>query len=365
MSFFTRETAIGVDIGDRSIEVARVEKNGPSYRVAQVARVELRAGIIDRAAVQDPGELARSVEKAFEIASVGKNAAEPLVFGLPENKTYIHTMQASARGVYDYKELVEKEVARTVPLDRFDTVFVYEVAKKDHDAHTVVIAAASKNVIDGWKSFFSKIGHGLSYIEPELFAIHRGIFGFRINDAPKLVLDFGARTATISVFVKNSVEYSHTLSVGGDRMTEALVGGLHLEIEAAERKKREHGFAKDNKKIFEIFSKLCAPLTQELNRVAHMKFGAAGAECEEIICVGGTSRLPHCVDFIAEESKVPARIGSSFLSDSIPKRIDMDADPLLYIEAIGLALGRWQPSELTFDITPRHHQFLKLFPWRR
>ena len=362
----TRELSIGLDISDSSIEVALVEKTAGRYRVLSVGRTEMRPGIVDQGRIKDKGELARLVKKVFETANIVPTRARMVIAGLPESKTYIHFASVPETDKNTMKEYIEKETRRAVPLASHDLVSSYAVMKKDAVATRVIIAAASKMILDEWNSFFGSLGLPPVSIEPEIFAVYRGLADTMPQSASRVgVLDCGAFATTFYVFTAGALSYSHTVPMGGEQCTRAISKKIGLNLKDAEKQKHLHGFSGTNPQVLSILIKEFEPVVHELHSALDMREGSEAGALQKIICVGGSSMLPGLAKYLSSNVSVPVEIGASAFFGSLPKHVDITPNPSFYVEAIGLALRTWYDGTTPlFEGAPQGHAFARMFPWR-
>lgn len=57
------------------------------------------------------------------------------------------------------------------------------------------------------------------------------------------VIDLGAGTTSVAIYVKGDVFHANVLAIGGDMVTSDIAQGLRLPIEVAEEVKLKHGYA--------------------------------------------------------------------------------------------------------------------------
>jgi cell division protein FtsA len=169
-----------------------------------------------------------------------------------------------------------------------------------------------------------------------------------------LLIDIGAGTTEIAIFVEGGLAYSAVLPVGGIQITNDLAVGLRTSIEEAEKIKISYGSAVENsalpEKLVEISSingkekhnvsqkylvEIIEPRVSEIFNFIGMEVRKSG--CYNmipggIVITGGSSLLPGISEVAEQVLNLPSRLGRPHYEGELA---DMINDPS-YSEAIGL-----------------------------
>lgn len=169
-----------------------------------------------------------------------------------------------------------------------------------------------------------------------------------------LLIDIGAGTTEIAIFVEGGLAYSAVLPVGGVQITNDLAVGLRTSIEEAEKIKISYGTAVENsaspEKLVEISSingkekhnvsqkylvEIIEPRVSEIFNFIGMEVRKSG--CYNmipggIVITGGSSLLPGISEVAEQVLNMPSRLGRPHYEGELA---DMINDPS-YSEAIGL-----------------------------
>jgi len=169
-----------------------------------------------------------------------------------------------------------------------------------------------------------------------------------------LLVDIGAGTTEIAIFVEGGLTYSAVLPVGGIQITNDLAVGLRTSIEEAEKIKINYGSAVENgdspENLVEISSisgedkhnvskkflvEIIEPRVSEIFNLVGVEVRKSG--CYNIIpggivITGGSSLLPGISEVAEQVFNLPSRLGRPHYEGELA---DMINDPS-YSEAIGL-----------------------------
>ena len=169
-----------------------------------------------------------------------------------------------------------------------------------------------------------------------------------------LLIDIGAGTTEIAIFVEGGLAYSAVLPVGGVQITNDLAVGLRTSIEEAEKIKVSYGSAVENsaspEKLVEISSingkekhnvskkylvEIIEPRVSEIFNFVGMEVRKSGCYSMipgGIVITGGSSLLPGISEVAERVLNLPSRLGRPHYQGELA---DMINDPS-YSGAIGL-----------------------------
>jgi len=202
-----------------------------------------------------------------------------------------------------------------------------------------------------------------------------------------LVIDIGAGTTEIAIFVEGGLAYSAVLPVGGIQITNDLAVGLRTSLEEAEKIKISYGSAVENsvspEKLVEVSSingkdkynvsqkylvEIIEPRVSEI-------FSFVGTEVRKsgrynmipggIVITGGSSLLPGISEVAEQVLNLPSRLGRPHYEGELA---DMINDPS-YSEAIGLLSFATEKYSIgrSFQSTKRKTRvkniFTKIISW--
>jgi cell division protein FtsA len=207
------------------------------------------------------------------------------------------------------------------------------------------------------------------------------------KDLGVLLIDIGAGTTEIAIFIEGGLAYSAVLPVGGIHITNDLAVGLRTSIEEAEKIKINYGSAVKNsvspEKLVEIPSingkdnynvsqkyliEIIEPRVSEI-------FSLVGTEVRKsgcynmihggIVITGGSSLLPGISEVAEQVLNLPSRLGRPHYEGELA---DMVNDPF-YSEAIGLLSFATEKYSIgrSFQSTKRKTKvkniFTKIISW--
>ncbi len=174
------------------------------------------------------------------------------------------------------------------------------------------------------------------------------------KDLGVLLIDIGAGTTEIAIFVEGGLAYSAVLPVGGIQITNDLAVGLRTSIEEAEKIKINYGSAVENSVSPEKLVEISSINGKDKNNVSQKYlveiieprvseiFSLVGTEVRKsgcynmipggIVITGGSSLLPGISEVAEQVLNLPSRLGRPHYEGELADMINVPS----YSEAIGL-----------------------------
>jgi type IV pilus assembly protein PilM len=335
-SFFSR--AVGVDIADRSVEVVELRQRGRSPQITALGRVVLPAGVVERGVIKDRPALALALREALRDAKTTDGqkksagiAPHQIVFGLPDSQIYIHSFSKPWIQIppkdEDLGAMILAEAREHIPLEESDLLISYKVLQRTEMGLDFLVAGASRRLMADWSNFFAELGLTAEF-DLETIATFRGIFPESV-ERPVMIVDCGAVATTLAVFDRSGLRYSRTLPTGGEALTKAVVTALKVDYDVAEEKKNEIGILDPESQIFTILLRELAPVKDEIKTTIDYYEKWSGHKIHGLLLTGGGSQLRGLPEYLRSNLDLPSGIARS----------PFVKQPIVYLEAIGLALG--------------------------
>ncbi|MFH1946858.1 MAG: pilus assembly protein PilM [Candidatus Magasanikbacteria bacterium] len=333
---------VGLDIADRTIEIAEVKTTGSKNEVVSLGRVFLEEGVVERGRIIDKNKLAQALKILF--AEAKPNPIEPanIIFGLPEAEVFTHIFTTPDEKKIE--DAIEQEINQSIPALFKDLIYSYKVLNKKDNELKIFVIACLKEVLQEWRDFFSEQGIDVEIFDTEVLASFRDIF-FEPPTSPVCLVDIGSATTRVGIFDSNGLCMSYFSGHAGDLFDIVIAEKLGISAEIAQQKKKELGFLLGN----EIYESLADPLTDLVKSIKqNLQFFEAQSlkKVEKIILLGGSSLMKGLAEFFGEQFALPVEVASA---KSIKGEL-----PLEYLGAVGLALygleKKWQKSDPVFDM---------------
>jgi type IV pilus assembly protein PilM len=337
-----KNSAVGLDIADRSIEIIELETGSVEgeYNVASAGRIALPEGIVERGRIKNGKRLSDALAALFAQSRPKPIENKTVVFGIPESQLYIQIFDLPVHNKEDRDTLVRKEAETSVPLEADDLLFSYTALAETRSGAEILLVATSKKVLQEWQQFFEGAGITVSHFDAETLAIARGLFMERPT-APTCVVDIGALSTTIAIFDKKGLRSSYSVPYAGESITNEIAKELGISLSEAEDQKVQIGLSRQGERIFFIIVKALQPIVGAIKQTIDYYKQKAGKEIEGVVLMGGTSKLKGLEGYLKEQITQQVRVGDPLF---LKKKSLLE-----YIEAIGLALRGFDRPQDKYD----------------
>jgi len=321
--------AIGLDIADRSIEVAQVKSIWGKLKLVSLGRVILAEGIVEGGRIKDQEKLAEAVGQVFKESKPRPISGRAIVFGLPERQVYLHHFHLAVHDRKDRGNLILKELVDNLPISERELVYSYRVQNDNQEGVDILAVGSRQEVINEWSAFFKKVNLKVDIFDTEALATFRDLFA-ELPVEPVLLIDIGSRTSLLTIFDKNGLGVEQVIMRAGDAITGAIAKAAEIEFSAAEAEKIKNGLNSRQKNVVAAIEGELNLITSAVKETVSYFETTSGKKIQSAILVGGSSQLMGLLEYFSQQLKVPTSIGVS--------QLNKEKTPLEYIEAIGLAL---------------------------
>jgi type IV pilus assembly protein PilM len=320
----------------------QVRPNGKSVRVIGYGYDDYPLGSVVEGIVVDPNEVAKALQPLLKQMTYGKIRAGRVATCLPSGKIFTRVLDLPKLNPSDLEAAVRLEVEQYVPVPLADLYIDYDIVDERGERVNVLMVAAPRSIVDSYIKLFDTLGLELAFIEPSLTAVTRAITASQPMDKATLVADFGSLSIDIAV-VDKVVRFTDTLQFGGEKITEALMQGLKLSREDANRVKYKIGLNKSDMqaKVQAVLKQPLQTVSSEFKRVIkyYNALDEGRRRIEQIVIAGGNASMPGLTTYLAEDIGLPVTLANPWEGlalENIQHVSKLDAP--MYTTAIGLAL---------------------------
>ena len=405
MRFNPFSHAFGLDIGDRSLKLVQISKRGrgkPTYSIDSWSQIELPEGIIRNGEIVDVDQAVENLSKLIASASV-RVKGRACVACLPEVKSFIKIIEVDKNSSEsEIKSKVTTELEQNVPMPLDEIYHDWKMidspqspkplqsalpqkqteeepaAKKDDkedgkpdderddnskdeeseleserekeqeppesDVVRVLFGAAPKQIIDNYTLMLERAGTAPIALEIEAAAISRAVVpDDTSNDHATGILDIGATRSALIIHDNGAIQMSIGIPISGHAITKMVSEALKVELEDAEKLKRECGLDVNRceDKMWKILYPLIDDITEKIrNALRFYKIGFPdGKKIEKLLLCGGGAQFREIDTVLSRKLAIKVERGNPLINveAKLPKKFPAAMD-LNYATAIGLAL---------------------------
>lgn len=337
--------AAGVDLSYHSMRVVTFRRSHKGLSLDKAVTRSIPSGAIYGEDVQSNTELRDAlvaIKKELNLSFVHVT--------LPEDKAYIFRTSLPHIPLTQVRQAIEFQLEEHVPLLPAEAIFDFVILPTSSKPETIDVAVAvfPKKFVEGYVELFKSAGLVPTAFYMNADAIARAVI--REGDmGTYLITNIGTKTTGIYVVSEGAVQFTATLSFGGESLTKAIEKHLSLSHEEALKVKRGEVMMK-NREAVELFYSLAntaSALRDEMNRIVSYwqshpdKSGLAGKPIQKIYLCGSGAHLCGFDEYISTTMKIETEVGNvwrnAFAFEAFIPQITRP-DSLSYASAIGSAL---------------------------
>ncbi len=324
-----QKKSLGINISDSSIEVLEASRAGDKVRILHLARTTLASGIIERGIIKDKERLSQALMETLKKAGITIGHTHEAAFGLPEVCFYVHTFKVRSENVN--QEFILKEARANIPLDPNKLIYVYSIINKisNNEEKTILVVGADKDILTDWQRFFADLKIEVNLFDLEISAVRRAL---NLDNLDNLCLvDLGANTSSISIFIDDDLYYSYASEIAGKSITQKISENLKIDWDKAERTKIKADILNKKSRTAAIIREELKKIVLEINNLISYFQEKTGRQVSKVVLCGGTSKLKNISEFFA------GHLSTSRVELSQPIKFNKKISPE-FIGALGLAL---------------------------
>jgi type IV pilus assembly protein PilM len=351
-TFFKDKPLFGLDIGTSSIKVMQVSTEGHSTKpsVLGYGTTGFDPACINNGEIINHESIAKSAVNLFKEHLVGDITSHRVSISVPAARTFTREMTLPKMPSNELKIAVMNEAEQYIPQQLEELYLDYTITETTEEDITVYMVAVPRKIVDSYTLLINILGLETVLIEPSIAASTRLLtLDKNSNGSPSLFLDFGTKSADISIY-DHHVTITGTVPTGGDMFSEKIAEALGVSIKEATLIKTKYGISLSKKQdeIKTAIEPLLSRTTREIRRMIRYYEERASNEnhgISQVITTGGGANMPGLNDYLTENLRLPTRMFDPWQVLNFGKLQPPNyAERSLYMTVAGLALA--QPKEV-------------------
>lgn len=307
-----KKVPFGLDISDLSIQVMQLSNK---RKVISTNHIDIDSGIIEDGKVLNANLLVEAVNSCVKTSKPKPIKTREVIASLPDSQlfTQICAVKEPADS-RNFQRALEEEVRADMPLDLDDLYADYQVFYPGTDKQEVLFVAAPKELVDSYHEVLVASG-----LKPVALDMESGCLGRCLlpedfgGEGSVIIIDIGARTTIISIFIPEGLYFSTNVAVAGDEFSRKITDKLKIKFNEAEKLKIKYGVAEksDRKGVGKIIKDELEPVVKGIEEVIEYNKYKLGKEPKKIFVVGGTSAMAGLIQYLQERLGVDVGIGDT------------------------------------------------------
>ncbi len=312
MSFFSKKSVVGIDMGHHSIKAVQLERHGQDWKVTKTATVPTPADSIRDGVVIDAQSVTAAIKAMMKEAHMSATTANIAIAG---PSVFVRTVKMPKMAEVTLRKSIKFEAGRYVPGSPEDCYIEFEIIGPTEDGQMdVLIVAAPKEIVNSRVEAVEAAGLDVEIVEIEAFSMFRSLIEADkerdYSETTVALVDVGALTTNLSVIADGKFSMTRSIPHGGNVLTDALKGYFKLESADAEAGKAQldlRELLEDNKPKENPPLRVLQPHIDELVREIRRSLnyfqsqqgeGAQTKQIDAVIVTGGGTKLAGLADYV-------------------------------------------------------------------
>jgi len=292
----SKEKAFGLDISDTSLRLIQLSEKGKKVYVELYNEIFLPTGCISGGEINDPKTFLDNLNKLTKTKLGHGRLSHEIICSLPESKTFLKFIELPTCPKEQIKEKIYEILPQHLPMAIEDVYLDWQIISQDSDSIKILVGASSKPIVDSYIKAIDSAGLIPVTLEIEAIAITR-LLAESINDLePQIIIDIGASRTGLFLYDNNTVQFTVSLPISGNKITNLIKETLELDFEKAERAKIVCGLDRDkcHGALLEIFSDTVDELISSIEKTVafyYDNFSNTRKITKVTLCGGGSNMI--------------------------------------------------------------------------
>ncbi|MTV25548.1 type IV pilus assembly protein PilM [Nitriliruptoraceae bacterium ZYF776] len=341
-------SAVGIDIGSRTITLAEVRVVRGATTIVNFGGVELPRDVVREGEILDVQAAAAALKELLGSAAVKQKR---VWLGVANQRVVVRQVELPWMPPEELRSSLRYQVQEHLPIPveeaELDVHVVGEHATESGERlQRVLLVAGHRDMVTAHVETAQAAGLRPVGVDLNPFASLRAMGDTSpIEAGRQVVIDVGAGVTTIVVHEAGIPDFVRILVLGGDDITSALASGLGTSDEEAERRKRGLGLTGDPSDVASriIQDRADAFVDEIRSSLDYYQAQSGAGRLSSVVLTGGGALLDGLADRLAETLRLPVDVGSVFdrwpVKGTVYGPTDLARVGPSLATAAGLALG--------------------------
>ncbi len=383
---------VGVDIGNSAVKIVELEGVGNRAKLVTYGYLEQDNEIIR---TDSPQARANSIAALSSVFAQSNVRSTQVIASLPSYAVFTSIIHLPRMNKKELATAVQWEAKKFVPMPLSEMVLDWKILdenafrstyvsaggpnpteqgmmsqspmspvmhaanapatieSKEQSFYKILLTAAPKDLVTRYVEIFKAAKLNLIGLETESFAAERALIGNDPN--PVMIIDMGAVATNFSIVVDGVPIIHRSIDIAGNTITKSIANSMNIPVDQAEQFKRDFGLtaqptqpgtANTGVVVPRHIEALMAAVMNEIQYVLNLYQSQTNGPIEKIVLTGGSSWLPHIVEYMRDRLQAKVFIGDPWAHVMYPdplRDVLIQVGPRLSV-AIGLAMRPIVPS---------------------
>ncbi|MDR3559003.1 MAG: type IV pilus assembly protein PilM [Candidatus Pacebacteria bacterium] len=338
---------VGIELGDSSVKIFELEKNGNLDRIRSFSSKIIPAGCVKDGKILEKEKVARIIKEAFEQSGPKKIKTKKVVCSVPESKVFLRIISIPKVSEEEAAEAVKWEIESSIPLAVDQVYYDWQFLGIAGGKQNVLTVAVVKDVADQRLEVLKLAGLSVYGLEMESIAETRSLIPR--NASPEqifLIVDIGEEKTSFIISEGSVPYFTSSIPFSSAGLTDVISKATSSSMEDAEKIKAtqgiEHSF--ENNSIFKSVQPLLENLSVEIEKTIdfYQNISQQPGEIGRIIISGGGAGLKGLLPYLTTRLEKEVVLGDPWINLNLGKNLPpiSKEDSLRFATVIGLAMRR-------------------------
>lgn len=299
--FSRRAAAVGLAIGDTHVRGLQLSGTLAEAQVVGFTEAELPKTVFGSDGGLDIEGFARVLELLFNKQQYGQFTTRDVALNLPESNCFVRVIHVAPMTDSEIDAAVPFEAESYIPIPVDQVYLDWKRLGESSGRVELLLVASPKEFVDRVLKGVELAGLTPVSVEVQSEALARSVISLGSRETV-LIADMKAARTDLIMVERGNIQFTSTIPIAGQSLTEAITKGLELQPKRAEEIKAQAGFA--NTTEYPNLKMLLLPVLQnlvnEIKQVLTFHDQHSTEKVTRILLVGGAARLGHIVEFVQE-----------------------------------------------------------------
>ena len=340
-------SAIGVDIGSRTIAVAEVKSGRGTTSVTNFGGVELPDDVVREGEILDVAAVAEALR---ELADTAKLTSKRVWLGVSNQRVVVRQVDLPAMEEKELRSSLRYQVQEFIPIPveeaELDVHIVSSYTADDGaEMQRLLLVAGHRDMITAHVEAATQAGLKPIGVDLNPFSVLRAMGDdSTFGQGNQVLVDAGAGVTNIIVHEHGIPTFVRILVMGGDQITDALAAGLAISRQEAEEAKRAATVGAAGDVVERIVTEQAEAFVDEVrSSLDYYQAQTGSSRLSGVVLTGGGSLLNGLSERLAASVRLPVEVGNPFArwpaTDTVYSEEDLARVGPSLVTAVGLALG--------------------------
>ncbi|MFP4234308.1 MAG: type IV pilus assembly protein PilM [Nitriliruptoraceae bacterium] len=340
-------SAIGIDIGSRTVTVAEVTSRRGATRVINFGGVELPLDVAREGEILDPASVAEALRGLLSTAKV---SGKKVWLGVSNQRVVVRQIALPALPEKDLRASLRYQVQEYIPIPVEEAeldVHILDTFTADDgtEMQRLLLVAGHRDMISAHVDAARQAGVKPIGVDLNPFAVLRAVGDENsLEPGGQVLVDVGAGVTNMIVHDRGVPTFVRVMVMGGDQITDALAAGLSVTREEAEAAKRQARVGSSADPTSQLVTDQADALVDEIrSSLDYYQAQSGGTQLSGMVLTGGGALLDGLPQRVEAQVRLPVQLGNPFARWRAHGTVYTEEElaqvgPSL-VTAIGLALG--------------------------